>query len=76
MGSKLEEMKEITQYLKSLPDRIDKILASVPVCWCWMPLEHSTELKKICRALIFFYLAPPIMPSNVLLHLNLRCILV
>ena len=76
MGSILEEMKEITQYLKSLLDRIDKILASVPVCWCWLPLEHSTELKKICRALIFFYLAPPIMPSNVLLHLNLRCILV
>jgi hypothetical protein len=25
----LEEMKEITQYLKSSPDRIDKILASV-----------------------------------------------
>ena len=69
MGSILEEMKEITQYLKSLPDRIDKILASVPVCWCWLPLEHSTELKKK-------YLAPPIMPSNVLLHLNLRCILV
>ena len=76
MGSILEEMKEITQYLKSLPDRIDKILASVPVCWCWLPLEHSTELKKNLSRDDFFYLAPPIMPSNVLLHLNLRCILV
>ena len=76
MGSILEEMKEITQYLKSLPDRIDKILASVPVCWCWLPLEHSTELKKNLLRADFFYLAPPIMPSNVLLHLNLRCILV
>ena len=76
MGSILEEMKEITQYLKSLPDRIDKILASVPVCWCWLPLEHSTEFKKNLSRDDFFYLAPPIMPSNVLLHLNLRCILV
>jgi hypothetical protein len=41
VGSILEEMKEITQYLKSLLDHIDKILASVPVCWCWLPLEHS-----------------------------------
>ena len=29
MGSILEEMKEITQYLKSSPDRIDNMSASV-----------------------------------------------
>jgi hypothetical protein len=45
VGSILEEMKEITQYFKSSSDSIDKILASVHGCWCWLPLEHSTELK-------------------------------
>ena len=29
MGSILEEMKDITQYLKSSPDRIDNMSASV-----------------------------------------------
>ena len=62
-GSILEEIKEITQYLKSSPDWTDIILASV----------HLVLVLVACRALnwIFSFLF-----FNVWLSLNLRGILV
>jgi hypothetical protein len=49
VGSILEEMKEITQYLKSSPDRIEKTIASVK-CQVECFVELRVEPGPGCQA--------------------------